>query len=608
MHFRTSELKMSALLVVAHPDDCIIFGWHIIKSIEIKWEILYLTHNINTPRGIEISNFWAKEGIKTHFLGHYDDPDDRTNNKCKISPDDVINKLEKFVEGKSVLCTHNSIGEYYHPHHILVNKCVSEFTEKILITFEPNNFDADLIFSASERPNLSLLPLHKTAIEHFSNEFNTTIVTSYNTNKSISHLIRNFDFTYTDAMCCRILTDKPDEKELIRRIKKRNRKNRSALVYKELANYTRKFATPRNALKYYKISKALDPNCASDFDLALIYKACCKFIPAQYLLKKLYDYDPRSEYLVEIFECAIVTMDFETIAVYRHLLDTLNKPQRTRIDKALNKNKIVAYNFSNQRDRNFTHSKSESSRLKAFDFFIKNNIYLFIDNMLLRYLDHPISKSGRYQIFTYWDNPDVPIEIFENSASWSNHSVLVEPIYNHDSANVFIINNFGHKLSEIFKRLPHPASESDFFRLAMLLINGGIYIDADEYSLSNLNILMDVIIQLDLDLCFVCDTFSNQIYVQNHFIYSRKKNHPILADAFYSICTQLELNPNAILSGRDIWNITGPGNLTRSLIDSMNNSNSFNKKIGFISSTTFRSFFINKNKLATPKTDWRYFK
>jgi Family of unknown function (DUF6492) len=54
----------NAACVVAHPDDCIIYGYAFIQAnLEFNWKIYYLTHDASHERSKEMELFWLKRGI-----------------------------------------------------------------------------------------------------------------------------------------------------------------------------------------------------------------------------------------------------------------------------------------------------------------------------------------------------------------------------------------------------------------------------------------------------------------------------------------------------------------------------------------------------------------
>ena len=76
--------------MVAHPDDCIIFGYGFINHYKnFDWSICYLTYTNSDPRAIEISKFWSRRNIETKFLGFIDDYQDIKNNQISFSEDEA---------------------------------------------------------------------------------------------------------------------------------------------------------------------------------------------------------------------------------------------------------------------------------------------------------------------------------------------------------------------------------------------------------------------------------------------------------------------------------------------------------------------------------------
>ena len=65
---------MKALCLVAHPDDCVIFGYsYIYNHPEYDWTVAYLTYQAHEPRAQEFITFWGKRNIPVRFLGFVDD-------------------------------------------------------------------------------------------------------------------------------------------------------------------------------------------------------------------------------------------------------------------------------------------------------------------------------------------------------------------------------------------------------------------------------------------------------------------------------------------------------------------------------------------------------
>lgn len=125
---------MKALCLVAHPDDCIIFGLgYILAHPEYNWRICYLTYRLNSPRGREIADFWATRNIPVDFLGFRDDPSDIKTNQLSFDPVMANNFIAQEIRSANLVLTHGAAGEYGHIHHKFVHDCCRHHAN--LVTF-----------------------------------------------------------------------------------------------------------------------------------------------------------------------------------------------------------------------------------------------------------------------------------------------------------------------------------------------------------------------------------------------------------------------------------------------------------------------------------------
>lgn len=128
---------MRALAVVAHPDDCILFALGIIqRTPQWSWEIVYLTYDRDSERGQEIASFWERRGIATHWLGYNDDWHDIQRGEPSFDVDQACSDIAQLIRGYGVVVTHDANGDYGHPHHRFVHRCVAE-NHTTVITFSP---------------------------------------------------------------------------------------------------------------------------------------------------------------------------------------------------------------------------------------------------------------------------------------------------------------------------------------------------------------------------------------------------------------------------------------------------------------------------------------
>jgi len=125
-----NKQKVSALVVIAHPDDETIFmGGTILRHSDWKWKIVNVTYDENSLRGKELQSAAEKfkkfgvSSINVVSLGMQDSYDFAIVDKQK---DELINKLKPVLSGEyDIVFTHNSKGDYGHPQHIMVSEVVN---------------------------------------------------------------------------------------------------------------------------------------------------------------------------------------------------------------------------------------------------------------------------------------------------------------------------------------------------------------------------------------------------------------------------------------------------------------------------------------------------
>ena len=152
---------MRGLVLVAHPDDCVIFAsGYMDAHPEYEWTIVYLTCWRFHKRGREMSRYWKKRGIKTRYLGFKDHGRDLGLNGYYTWPkQEALRVLKRYINGYDLILTHNAEGEYGHPHHRVVHESVQEIdTPKVYFSLDKNDLGLP--------PNIALneLPRHKESI------------------------------------------------------------------------------------------------------------------------------------------------------------------------------------------------------------------------------------------------------------------------------------------------------------------------------------------------------------------------------------------------------------------------------------------------------------
>jgi hypothetical protein len=184
----------------------------------------------------------------------------------------------------------------------------------------------------------------------------------------------------------------------------------------------------------------------------------------------------------------------------------------------------------------------------------------------------------------YWhDLQKVPQDIEECIASWISweRSGFTHYLFDQHGAQAFIAGSLGARYEHAFRRCYHPAMQADYFRLCYLLLQGGLYVDADDVCLAtDIGWLFeDGRLKLQ-PLCY--DTSSGTMIDPSLFLRENSydpgwifyfnnnpliasEQHPIIERALSQATSNLEFSDDAPLP--EIQTATGPGNLSKSIFD-----------------------------------------
>ncbi len=115
------------LMIVAHPDDEVIFGGAQLIT-EFGWKIICVTNLKEPVRSKEFSLVMKKMGCE-YEMWNYLDRSDIAFPQDKLDADisRVLNK--RYTK----IVTHNSNGEYHHLHHIQIHQTVAKFAKEFYV-------------------------------------------------------------------------------------------------------------------------------------------------------------------------------------------------------------------------------------------------------------------------------------------------------------------------------------------------------------------------------------------------------------------------------------------------------------------------------------------
>jgi len=149
-------------------------------------------------------------------------------------------------------------------------------------------------------------------------------------------------------------------------------------------------------------------------------------------------------------------------------------------------------------------------------------------------------------IVQFWHSDTIPVEVQQLIATWVSQNPEHEHhLFNSDSAKNFMLSYFGSDLALAFDQITLPAMRCDVFRVAYLLINGGLYVDAG----------------------FTCFQPIKDWQIDEHRMTLMRKWHGgvcnglICAPAGHPWLQELWQRIELVLRNRqdgDIWSLTGP--------------------------------------------------
>jgi len=185
-------------MIVAHPDDELIFGGAELIKYGSEYKVICLTNKSNEIRSKEFKRVMEKLNVGSWEMFDYEDALYPTQ---QFDLEDILmsRQWEKVV-------THNPIGEYGHPQHKLVFDAVLNIT-KIFYVFgkSPQKLDQNildtknnlLILYASEEPIINQLLTNNgdwfKSNDPFTNYIEHECIEKYDVNRSKDNYIECYE-------------------------------------------------------------------------------------------------------------------------------------------------------------------------------------------------------------------------------------------------------------------------------------------------------------------------------------------------------------------------------------------------------------------------------
>lgn len=206
------------------------------------------------------------------------------------------------------------------------------------------------------------------------------------------------------------------------------------------------------------------------------------------------------------------------------------------------------------------------------------------------------------KIIQFWDNLDqLPNDVADCIKSWDQLELsgFERLLFDSKKAGEFIKEKLGSKYKKAYDKCYHPAMQSDYFRLCYIFIEGGCYVDADDvYNGVDINPLFNDGRLKVQPLCY--DVLSHSMispsvftipgaYSDNWIFYFN--NNPLIAKSKDLIVEQALISATLLLEAIDvdktdklpeIQSTTGPGNLSKAIIDILKKNNKKEKLISVL--------------------------
>ncbi len=191
------------------------------------------------------------------------------------------------------------------------------------------------------------------------------------------------------------------------------------------------------------------------------------------------------------------------------------------------------------------------------------------------------------RIVQFWDDLDrLPGDVGECIETWrkTEEQGVERVLFDRRQAGDFIRRRLGAQHKRAYDKCYHPAMQSDYFRLCYVLVEGGCYIDADDvYDGSQIqDLFSDGRLKIQ-PLCYDMATnmmvppslftkpganAASWIFYFNNNPLIAGSGHPLIDRALAQATISLEKDVTNGLP--EIQSTTGPGNLTKSIFDAVN--------------------------------------
>lgn len=185
---------MKNLVLVAHCDDESIFmGGTILTNPKDEWHIVTMLFTPeDKPRGIEFKNAmenYKRLGVNLTY--------EMLGEPVEANIDTWKEKVKSLNLNPDAIYTHNSEGEYQHPHHIAVNKIANElFKDKTIYEFICPTMRASQLIYQPFLANTKVVPLSPEVLRKKLDIYNNNYTSQLENWRNLPDIMR-FEFSST---------------------------------------------------------------------------------------------------------------------------------------------------------------------------------------------------------------------------------------------------------------------------------------------------------------------------------------------------------------------------------------------------------------------------
>ena len=119
-----------------------------------------------------------------------------------------------------------------------------------------------------------------------------------------------------------------------------------------------------------------------------------------------------------------------------------------------------------------------------------------------------------------WKTKEIPASLKQQYDSWNfSNPQLLRNLSNDKECDKFILDNFGEEVHMLYAALPQPIMRADFWRIAVIYVNGGYYSDLDITCTKQLSLFLNS--SAEIVLMKELDNIAN-------FFFGAMPRHPVL--------------------------------------------------------------------------------